>query len=993
MKRIILLLLLTLTPQGGGLAWAAETVQEQLQKALFEEEANHNLDGAIAKYKGILQQLDDQRKISAVATFRLGECFRKLGKTNEAGFYYLRVLQRFQDQTNLVKLSREHLPAAAAPGVGGEKAPAEEIRLLADELRNAEAEQAKMAELLSKLRKLPQAELRQALPANFKDEALDRLSQELAAARQAQTDLLAKYTEEHPKVRENRARIEALDAQVQARLEGVLAGLEVMVNSRKAAAENLASRLRSYGDQGKALEDAGLAAGAMPGLGRSARDTQHLQSLHSELKKKSRSELRQVLPTAYRDELLERLLADQAKTEQQLAAQRADYSDEHPEVKKSLELLKHINRQIEERISGIMAGLEILVASAKAEAEAVKKSDTTQGRPQLASVMLEPSPAEQETQQILRLTKLAQDSPDLLNAPASENLSPLMKAVGANQFEVVKYLLDHGASVNLKLRDTALHKAVLLGNKEMAEFLLQRGADPNIPDASQSTPLHLAARAGHKALCELLLKSKANPNARGENYGGQEFNIQNYHWNSTPLHIAVRRGFKAVAETLLDHGADIEAANSGGATPLLVAIIGGRPELAKFLVGRKANLKTRDNLKQFPLQLAVSQGESLVKLLLELGADVNQADSAGGDTALHTAILQNNIGVLRLLLAAKPNLEARNAAGFAPLTLAVNLESLAVARLLLEAGAAVNSPERSLDGGTALHLAAARANPEMATLLLGFNAKPNACDSRSRTPLAWAMGEGAPPESKTRDTVEQAMQCAEVLLANGADPNAFFQTDNPTGLSPNKGNDAPIRATCLHLAQSHTAPGWVKLLASRKASINIKDSLNRTPLHWAAHHRFLTGVRFLVENNAEVDSVSEDGSTPLLNAMRTGDPDCARYLIANGAKVNTRNKRGQTALHLAAGLDNGWGLVTLLLDNKADVRIADELGYTPLHEAAAAVGASNQPEIIAALIEAGAEVNARTKDDRTPLDMVGPLSRRASDMLRSKGAVPGKKRI
>src|SRR6266568_499194 len=79
----------------------ADSFSEALQKGLLEEEANHNLEAAIQAYQSVVGQYDDQRKITATALFRLGECYRKQGKTNEAVAQYQRVLQDFGDQNHL----------------------------------------------------------------------------------------------------------------------------------------------------------------------------------------------------------------------------------------------------------------------------------------------------------------------------------------------------------------------------------------------------------------------------------------------------------------------------------------------------------------------------------------------------------------------------------------------------------------------------------------------------------------------------------------------------------------------------------------------------------------------------------------------------------------------------------------------------------------------------------------------------------------------------
>ena len=70
---------------------AAAVVQAQtnnltalLQQGLFEEQANRNLDAAIADYQSLAPQFDKDRQLAATAVFRLGECYRMQGKTNEA---------------------------------------------------------------------------------------------------------------------------------------------------------------------------------------------------------------------------------------------------------------------------------------------------------------------------------------------------------------------------------------------------------------------------------------------------------------------------------------------------------------------------------------------------------------------------------------------------------------------------------------------------------------------------------------------------------------------------------------------------------------------------------------------------------------------------------------------------------------------------------------------------------------------------------------------
>ena len=85
-----------------------------LQQGLIEEQANRNLDAAIASYQSLATQFDKDRQVAATAVFRLGECYRAQGKTNEAALQYQRILRDFHDQATLASLSRQNLAGMGA---------------------------------------------------------------------------------------------------------------------------------------------------------------------------------------------------------------------------------------------------------------------------------------------------------------------------------------------------------------------------------------------------------------------------------------------------------------------------------------------------------------------------------------------------------------------------------------------------------------------------------------------------------------------------------------------------------------------------------------------------------------------------------------------------------------------------------------------------------------------------------------------------------------
>jgi capsular exopolysaccharide synthesis family protein len=123
----------------------------------------------------------------------------------------------------------------------------------------------------------------------------------------------------------------------------------------------------------------------------------HFSGMLEELRKiekRDRKELRKAIPTAMPDPHLERYLDDLAKAEQQYASIATDFSDEHHEVKRLMEVQATINRQIEDRIDGILGGLEARVNTSKNLADSLKeefekaKRDDTQKREKYAPYFL-----------------------------------------------------------------------------------------------------------------------------------------------------------------------------------------------------------------------------------------------------------------------------------------------------------------------------------------------------------------------------------------------------------------------------------------------------------------------------------------------------------------------------------------------------------------------------------------------------------------------------
>jgi len=117
-----------------------------------------------------------------------------------------------------------------------------------------------------------------------------------------------------------------------------------------------------------------------------------------------------------------------------------------------------------------------------------------------------------------RLQRILEKHPEQLNGAcdATGGYSPLIYAARAGHTDIVKYLIDKGASVNQRtsgMGSTALHRSAFAGNKEVVRILLLAGADPTIRDCDHMTALDKAEMMAsesddHRAVCELLSNAR-----------------------------------------------------------------------------------------------------------------------------------------------------------------------------------------------------------------------------------------------------------------------------------------------------------------------------------------------------------------------------------------------------------------------------------------------------------------------------------------------------
>lgn len=305
---------------------------------------------------------------------------------------------------------------------------------------------------------------------------------------------------------------------------------------------------------------------------------------------------------------------------------------------------------------------------------------------------------------------LVEGGADIQERSRSGSFSPLLFAVRGGQLDAARALIDLGAKVEDALPDgtSALVLATINAHYEMAGLLVDRGANPNAA-AQGWTALHqIAWSRRHNAgfnlpgpvatgnldsldLARKLVRAGANVNARQTKEPRDGNRNQQNRIGATPFLLASKSVDVSLMRVLLELGADPKLKTNNNTTPLMVAAGVG-------IWAPGENPGTHD------------EALAAVRLLLEVGADVNSVDD-NGDTAIHGAVYRGGaIPVIQLLADRGARLDVVNKKGWMPVTAADGVEytpavlkrypeaAALLRRLMADRGLKV--PESTQPGGT-----------------------------------------------------------------------------------------------------------------------------------------------------------------------------------------------------------------------------------------------------------------------------------------------------
>jgi ankyrin repeat protein len=272
--------------------------------------------------------------------------------------------------------------------------------------------------------------------------------------------------------------------------------------------------------------------------------------------------------------------------------------------------------------------------------------------------------------QVVKTTQEARNPPSVMDVEQG-GYTPLLFAARGGDLASAKLLLAAGADVNVTAPygTSALVVAAHSGHGELAAFLLEKGADPNMNGAGYNA-LHISIRRQDEKLVRALLAHGADPNTpllKGTptRRGFTDVHLPPSFVGATPFWLAARYGAPTIMRLLAEYGAD----------PLVVHHLAYWAEDEGYKLGQVIEGDTT------ALMAAAGMGDRLrtgdektrleaVKVAAELGVDVNAAN-ADGNTALHVVAARGSDTIVKFLVEEGARLDVTNKKGQTPLAAAM----------------------------------------------------------------------------------------------------------------------------------------------------------------------------------------------------------------------------------------------------------------------------------------------------------------------------------
>jgi len=226
-----------------------------------------------------------------------------------------------------------------------------------------------------------------------------------------------------------------------------------------------------------------------------------------------------------------------------------------------------------------------------------------------------------------------------LNVTSYTEGNALITCVQKQNIELMASLIEKNASVNVKSPwgGTALNSAVSAGNMKMYRLLLKGNAELDVKDKQGATPLIKALQIGNSRMIQSLIEGKADVNIVDNN-------------GMSPLDLCVKNDKMMEINWLIANDADVNRQHTHGRTALMYALHLQKPAICNTLIDANADPNIPDDNGNTPVILCAQQEEEeLLDRLIDIGADLNHknVEDCG---AIHYACLEEFEDIVEILL-------------------------------------------------------------------------------------------------------------------------------------------------------------------------------------------------------------------------------------------------------------------------------------------------------------------------------------------------------
>ncbi len=504
--------------------------------------------------------------------------------------------------------------------------------------------------------------------------------------------------------------------------------------------------------------------------------------------------------------------------------------------------------------------------------------------------------------------------------------SPLLIAILAKKYDLVKYIIKKGADVNQKVESLPIiYYAITAKNidSNIVIYLIKKGADTNYvePNFKTNILMPIVAKGNYKLFKYVIGKNKNIDLTLKDSKGRNLF------------YYAVDGKNLDIIDYLIDTNIDTTVLSSD-----------------KIKIMENINAKTLKHLEEKNIKITLTDDEIksvwwrnhhdkrsafLVEYLISKGFDINSKNS-DGETALENILSGSfyDYDYAETLFKNGAKFVESNKPNKKPLLFhARDQDNYLLIKLLIDNGVDVNTV---YDNNTLLtEEVSFKPNVDLVKYLIDNGADVNATDEWGSPALLASL-----PQSP--------LVVVEMLLEAGA---------NVHGIS--KAEDYPITSSGLS-----DDPKYAELLLKYGAIIDTQTRDGSTALFYATKNNYIDTVKLLVENGADVNIKTNSCVAPVDYAIWIGNKKMVDYLISNGAVINEEFESLGVIEYMMQIIEDGSvGYVRDLLRNGYDVENRDKHGYTAFLKAVQ-VGDRYTVKI---LVGAGSDINAVTNKNETAL--------------------------